>query len=104
MGHPHPELGCDTMGGMEHIANLKLHVISGEFAGKWIRVPRLANKNGTSYRAALPWEDAERHPENFIICPTFTDDEGSAWKSVTLESALQQKHILRYAGIETELL
>ncbi len=91
------------MGGMEHAANLKLRVISGEFAGKWIWVPRLAAKNGVPFRSALPWDDAELHPEKYIVSPTFTDDEGSAWKSVTLETALQQQRILNQAGIETKL-
>jgi hypothetical protein len=88
----------------QHVANLKLRVISGEFAGQWVWILRLAAKTGVPFRDAVPWDDAELHPEKYVVSPTYTEDEGSAWKSITLESALQQQRILKQAGIETKLV
>jgi hypothetical protein len=67
------------------IQNLRLRATSGELAGKWLWTIGLAAKSGAQFRGALPFEDADRHPENYVIHPQFIDEEKSAWKSSRLK-------------------
>jgi hypothetical protein len=75
----------------------------GEFAGKWVFTIGLIAKSGAPFRGALPFEDADLHPERYFVQPQFVEEEQSAWKSISLESAQQFQRILKREGIETEL-
>jgi len=86
------------------IQNFRLRGISGDYAGKWLLTIGLAAKSGAQFRGALPFEDAERHPERYIVTPQFVDEEKSAWRSVTLEAALRFQKLVKLVGIETELV
>jgi hypothetical protein len=86
------------------IQNFRLRATSGELAGKWLWTIGLAAKSGAQFRGALPFEDADLHPERYIVHPQFIEEEKSAWKSVALEGAQRFQRILRREGIETELV
>jgi hypothetical protein len=95
---------CGTMGGMEQAdKNLRLRGTSGEYARKWLLSINLASKKGIAHHSPLSFEDAERHPENYVFIPNFTDVEDSAGRFLTLEIALQHQRILKREGIETKL-
>ena len=82
---------------------IRLRGISGENAGKWLWTIKLAGKNGIPFRGALPFEDAARHPEKYLVEPMFIEEEVSAWKALSLEEAMRYQGILKGAGIETHL-
>ena len=86
------------------IQNFRLRATSGELAGKWLWTIGLAAKGGAQFRGALPFEDADLHPERYIVHPQFIEEEKSAWKSVALEAAQRLQRILKREGIETELV
>jgi predicted secreted protein len=93
------------MDGMtQAIQNFRLRVTSGDHTGEWLWTIGLAAKSGAQFRGALPFEDADLHPERYTVYPQFTEEEKSAWKSVSLESALRDQRILKREGIETELV
>jgi hypothetical protein len=90
---------------MEQVApNLRLRGTSAERAGKWVWIMSIARKDGIPTRGALPWEDFERHPEHYVFSAQFIDEEKSARKSVTLETAQRFQRFLKREGIETEIV
>ena len=95
------------MGGMEMeqpIKTFRLRVRSGEYARKWLAAAGcLAKKKGVP-ADPLPFEDAERHPENYFTSRGFTDDKDGAWQVTTFEMAKAQQIILEREGIDTEIV
>ena len=91
--------------GMDQVAKtFRLRSTSGEDAKNWLTNPiGLSKKNGAPVGDPLPWDDVERHPENYVVIPNFTTDEGTAWQVLTLQEALRYQRILEVAGFETRL-
>ena len=90
--------------GMEQkTLKLRLRGTNGNDAGKWLLDIGLASKSGVPHRGALPFEDADLHPEKYFVSPRFIEEESSAWRAFTLEAALQHQRILKRAGFETQL-
>jgi hypothetical protein len=83
--------------------NFRLRVVSGELAGRWLWTAGLTGHTEEQFRDALPWEDADRHPELYTVHPKFIEDESGAWKSLSLESAQRMQRALKRAGFETQL-
>jgi len=92
-------------GGMEQpTKTFRLHVTSGEYAGKWLAAAGgLLKKKGTD-APPLAYDDAKDHPENYVVSREFTEDEDSAWQVPAFETAKSQQLILAGEGIETQII
>jgi hypothetical protein len=82
--------------------NYRLKVSQGEFAGSFLS--RLAVFRGGVPFQVTNWSAVLAHLESYEFRPAFVADEEGAWRSISAEAAERFQAILRYSGIESEMV
>ena len=82
--------------------NYRLKVSQGELAGSFLS--RLDVFRGGVPFQVTNWSGVLAHLESYEFRPTFVADEEGAWRSMSVEAAERFQAILRYLGIESEIV
>jgi hypothetical protein len=82
--------------------NYRLKVSQGELAGSFL-------SRTDVFRGGVPfqvtnWSAVLAHIESYEFRPTFVADEEGAWRSISAGPAERFQAILRYLGIESEIV
>jgi hypothetical protein len=80
----------------------RLKVSQGELAGSFLS--RLDVFRGGVPFQVTNWSGVLAHLESYEFRPAFVADEEGAWRSISAEPAERFQAILRYLGIESEII